>query len=36
MFNRGLFDYFLDERGMIIRTGMRLEDLFLTDEFVQR
>jgi PAS domain S-box-containing protein len=36
MFNRGLSDYFLDERGMTIKTGMRPEDLFPTDEFVQR
>jgi PAS domain S-box-containing protein len=36
MFNRGLSDYFLDKRGMTIKPGMRPEDLFPTDEFVQR
>ena len=36
LFNRGLYDYFLDKRGISITTGMRPEDLFPTDDFVQR
>ncbi|MRR39001.1 PAS domain S-box protein, partial [bacterium] len=34
-FNRGLYEYFLKQRGIHIETGMRPEDLFPTGEFVQ-
>jgi PAS domain S-box-containing protein len=36
LFNSGLREYFLRGRGIAIRIGMGLEDLFPTDEFVQR
>jgi PAS domain S-box-containing protein len=34
-FNRGLYEYFLNQRGIQIEVGMRPEDLFPTDDFVQ-
>jgi PAS domain S-box-containing protein len=34
-FNRGLSEYFLNQRSIRIEPGMRPEDLFSTDEFVQ-
>jgi PAS domain S-box-containing protein len=34
-FNRGLSDYFFNQRGIRIETGMRPEDLFPPGEFVQ-
>jgi PAS domain S-box-containing protein len=34
-FNRGLYEYFLNQRGIRIETGMRPEDLFPTEDFVQ-
>ena len=36
MYNRGLEDYFLRRRGMQIAVGMRPEDLFPTDEYIQK
>lgn len=33
-FNRGLYDYFLHQRGICIETGMRPEDLFPAGDFV--
>ncbi len=35
-FNRGLFEYFLQHRGMHIEAGMRPEDLFADEEYVKR
>jgi PAS domain S-box-containing protein len=35
-YNRSLNDYFLHRRGMHIEIGMRPEDLFPTDDFVQK
>ncbi len=34
-FNRGLYEHFLKQRGIHIEVGMRPEDLFPTDDFVQ-
>ncbi|MGE5790297.1 MAG: PAS domain S-box protein, partial [Syntrophaceae bacterium] len=34
-FNRGLYEYFLNQRGIHIEAGMRPEDLFPTEDFVQ-
>ncbi len=34
-FNRGLYEYFLHQRGIRIETGMRPEDLFPPGEFAQ-
>jgi PAS domain S-box-containing protein len=34
-FNRGLYEYFLNQRGIRIEAGMRPEDLFPPGEFVQ-
>ena len=35
MFNHGLRDYFLRDRGMTVALGHRPEDLFLSEEFVR-
>jgi PAS domain S-box-containing protein len=35
MFNRSLYDYFLEKRGISIKIGMRPEDLYRTDAYVQ-
>jgi len=35
-FNRGLYEYFLHQRGIRIEAGMRPEDLFPSEEFVQK
>jgi PAS domain S-box-containing protein len=35
IFNQGLEDYFRDKRGIQIETGMGLEELFPTEEYIQ-
>jgi PAS domain S-box-containing protein len=35
-FNRGLYEYFLSQRGIPIEAGMRPEDLFPPGEFVEK
>lgn len=35
-FNRGLYEYFLSQRGIRIEAGMRPEDLFPPGEFVEK
>ncbi|MBN2437435.1 MAG: PAS domain S-box protein [Deltaproteobacteria bacterium] len=35
-FNRGLYDFFLDQRGIQIKAGMRPEDLFPTEDYVRQ
>jgi PAS domain S-box-containing protein len=35
-FNRGLYEYFLSQRGIHIKAGMRPEDLFPAEDYVQQ
>ena len=35
-FNRGLYEYFLHQRGIQIKAGMRPEDLFPTEDYIQQ
>lgn len=35
-FNRGLYEYFLNQRGIHIAVGMRPEDLFPSEDFIQK